>query len=223
MTVIPKAKGGAVITARNESETIGNIVRGLVSQGLEVCVVDDGSTDETGDIAFRAGAWVIHHNESRGIGKSLVEAWRYAIKNGWDYTVQIDAGGSHSFVDWRLSEYAGDLIIGSRFTDKSLYIGRKWRAIASQIVAKALNFATHKNISDWTSGYRIFSRRALEALVNSHYLTNMHTWQIEVLGEAIRKGLTITEFPITYRAGDSTMKLKTVSDLVKVYLWILNL
>ena len=50
----------------------------------------------------------------------------------------------------------------------------------------------------------------------------MHTWQIEVLNAGIEKGLTVSEFPITYHSGDSTMKLSTVDDLIKVYLWILH-
>jgi hypothetical protein len=63
---------------------------------------------------------------------------------------------------------------------------------------------------------------ALGVLIDYQYMTNMHTWQIEVIGEAVNQGLTVAEFPITYHAGQSTMKWKTVDDLIKVYLWLLN-
>jgi hypothetical protein len=223
---------GAIITAKNEEATIGALVAKLVSMGLDVVVVDDGSTDSTGKEAITAGATVIRHEASRGIGKSLMEAWKYALEVGWDYTVQIDAGGSHNPTDANsflksIDKLAGvgitkDLVVGTRFRSDSEYIGRRWRAAASSFVAGLLNWTTHKKISDWTSGYRVFSRMALQELSKPLYITNMHTWQIEVLFEAVRRGLTIAEFPITYRAGDSTMKFSTVSDLVKVYLWIFN-
>lgn len=214
---------GAVITAKNEADTIGELVYQLRKQGFSVCVIDDGSTDGTGRVARLCDAHVIRHVESWGIRDSLIQAWRYAIEQGWERIVQIDAGGSHdpAQVD-RLLTSGTDITIGSRFMPTSKYIGRRWRAIASRLVAGLLNWATHQKISDWTSGYRVFSRRALQALVNVNYLTKMHTWQIEVLGEAVNKGLTVAEFPITYRVGDSSMKVKTALDLFTVYLWIMN-
>ena len=214
---------GAIIAALNEAETISGLVKSLRNQGFEVCVIDDGSTDGTEYLAKDAGADVIRHNKPLGIGRSLRDGWYYAINKGWVRTVQIDAGGSHDPQDVKQLLTSGtDITIGSRFMPYSKYIGRRWRAFASRVVAHALNFATRQKITDWTSGYRIFSRRALDSLVNVNYMTNMHTWQIEVLNAGIEKGLTVSEFPITYRSGDSTMKLSTVDDLIKVYLWILH-
>ena len=215
---------GAVITALNEAETIGKLVKTLQMQGLAVCVVDDGSTDWTGTIAESYKAHVIRHETPQGIGKSLVEAWRYAISQGWEYTVQIDAGGSHSPNDLLSRGVVPyhDIVVGSRFSIRSQYIGGSWwRKFGSKAVAWFCNFSTHAHITDWTSGYRVFSRKALEVLSNVHYITNMHTWQIEVLHAALQKRLTIAEAPITYRAGNSSLKLKTLFDLHKVLLLVL--
>lgn len=214
---------GAVITALNEAETIAELVNQLQKQGLEVCVVNDCSIDDTGFVAQLAGAHVIHNAKHHGIGKSLVEAWKYAIAQEWKYTVQIDAGNSHRATDAiAMIQARQDLVIGSRFLPTSRYIGRGWRAILSKITAWACNFATHQEISDWTSGYRVFSLNALRKLSAEHYITDMHTWQIEVVHAAIKHDLTIAEAPITYRAGNSSLKLKTIDDLIKVYLWILT-
>lgn len=214
---------GAVITALNEADTIGELIADLREMGLEVCVIDDGSKDATGEIAQQAGAHVIYHDAPHGIGVSLMEGWLYATWKGWDYTVQIDAGGGHDAQEWQKGfDSNTDIMIGSRFLSLSKYIGRRWRAIASRLVSHALNFATHQKITDWTSGYRVFSKRALGHLIGSQYMTNMHTWQIEVIYAAVEKGLSIAEFPITYRAGDSTLRWKTIDDLIKVYLWIFN-
>jgi len=218
---------GAIIAALNEQDTIGDLVTKLKAQGMAVCVIDDGSTDKTGSRAKIAGAVVIRHPHPLGIGKSLMDGWHYSLQQRWDYTVQIDAGGSHDPEEWQNgfdsnSNVNPDVVIGSRFRNQSVYIGRKWRAVASQITAWFLNFASHNKFTDWTSGYRVFSHKALETLLDNQYMTNMHTWQIEVLHVAAERHLTISEFPITYRAGNSSMKWKTVDDLIKVYLWILN-
>lgn len=213
---------GAVITALNEAGTIAELVYQLKRQGMDVCVVNDGSTDDTGKVAELAGAHVIHHAKPRGIGKSLAEAWRYAIIKGWRYTVQIDAGGSHDPIDLWHGSPLSDIVIGSRFTNGSAYLGgSKWRKMGSAYAAKLLNFASHQHITDWTSGYRVFSLTALRHLVNVSYMTNMHTWQIEVLHEANRQGLKVSEAPITYRATNSSFKLSMIDDLIKVYLWVL--
>ena len=214
---------GAVITALNEAGTIAELVYQLQKQGLDVCVINDGSTDDTGLVAQLAGAHVIHHAKPHGIGKSLVEAWKYAIAQGWKYTVQIDTGNSHRATDAiAMMQARQDVVIGSRFLPTSRYIGRGWRATLSKITAAACNFATHQEISDWTSGYRAFSLNALRKLSLENYITDMHTWQIEVIHAAIKHDLTIAEAPITYRAGNSSLKLKTIDDLIKVYLWILT-
>lgn len=213
---------GAVITALNEAGTIGELVYQLKRQGLSVCVVDDGSTDDTGQIANLCGAHVIKHKTPQGIGKSLVEAWRYAILQGWQYTLQIDAGGSHDPKDFQYVSHYADVLIGTRFTvDLDYQGGTWWRKAGSKAVAWFCNFVTHQHINDWTSGYRLFSLNALRRLVEVHYMTNMHTWQIEVLQAAIDNEMTIAEAPITYRATNSTMKLQTVDDLFKVLLWML--
>jgi glycosyltransferase involved in cell wall biosynthesis len=213
---------GAVITALNEAGTIAELVYQLQKQGLDVCVINDGSTDDTGIVARLAGAHVIHHAKPQGIGKSLIEAWRYAIAQGWKYTVQIDAGNSHRSTDAiAMIQVRADVVIGSRFMPTSRYIGRGWRATCSKITAGMCNFATHKSITDWTSGYRVFSLNALRVLSSENYMTNMHAWQIEVLHAAIKNELNIAQTPITYRAGNSSLKLETLDDLIKVYLWLL--
>jgi len=214
---------GAVITALNEADTIGGLVAEILRNGLAVIVVDDGSTDGTGDEAAKAGATVITHDTPQGIAPSLMDAWRMAYSFGWTRIIQIDAGGSHdpAQID-RLLTSGTDVTIGSRFLPSSEYIGRGWRKHASNLAAVLLNWAAHQHIHDWTSGYRVFSRKAIEVLLSGNYMTTMHTWQIETLHLALKCGLSVSEFPITYRAGQSTFKLKTVDDFIKVFLWVLN-
>ncbi len=203
----------AVITACNEEDTIGSIVTELRDMGLGVIVVNDGSADETSWEANTAGAHVIDHASRQGIGKSLVEAWERALMMGADRVVQLDAGGSHDPQDAKRLLDAlndADMVIGSRFADKGLYIGRAWRALGSRFAAKMLNWAAHTHFTDWTSGYRAFKMQALISLTRVNYWENMHPWQIEVLAEALHGGMKIKEIPITYIAGETSLKLSTI-------------
>lgn len=215
---------GAVITALNEAATIGELVAALKSLGLAVVVVDDGSMDNTSAAAMASGAEVVKNTENKGIARSLMTAWAIALSRGWDYTIQIDAGGSHNPQDIQSISihHRHDVFIGSRFRPTSEYIGRPWRARLSKMTAHLCNFVTRNRVTDWTSGYRVFSRKALQVLSKQNYLATGHAWQIEVLFYAIENKLPVSEFPITYRAGSSTLKWETIDELIKVLLWMVH-
>lgn len=213
----------AVITARDEAATIGKLVSDLCHiQG--VIVVDDGSQDRTGDIAARAGATIIRHEVSKGIAASLMEAWQLALGMGANRVLQIDAGGSHEVADApELLQSSADVVVGSRFCKDALYVGG-YRKHFSRAYATLCNWASGKYIvSDWTSGYRVFSRSALEVLLEApEYWTGGHAWQAEIIHRANKRGLSIAEAPIIYLAGRSSMKVKDVDAALLVLLKVLN-
>lgn len=217
----------AVITTLNEELSIGPLVSALRRDGLRVCVVDDASEDETPYCARHAGAHVIVHVLRRGIGPSLVEGWRWALGEGALRVVQLDAGGSHfagqaldllGGLDTAAAAYStsgADLVIGSRFCEGARYEGNVRRMVLSRAAALACNVRyghALTGVSDWTSGYRAFSAAALRKLARMEYRATMHGWQIEVLLAARWLGLSITERPITYRAGRSSFNRRIAKE-----------
>jgi hypothetical protein len=73
-------------------------------------------------------------------------------------------------------------------------------------------------IADWTSGYRVFTAPAARWLLSCDYQATMHAWQIEVLLQAHRGGLSIAEVPITYQAGQSALNRAAVREVGRVWL-----
>jgi glycosyltransferase involved in cell wall biosynthesis len=83
----------AIIPAFNEESTIGDVIKATSRFVDEILVINDGSTDNTSDIARNAGATVIDNIVNRGLGKTIQRGYAEAIKHGADIVVQIDAEG----------------------------------------------------------------------------------------------------------------------------------
>lgn len=152
-----------------------------------------------------------------GIGPSLRWAWREALSLGADRVVQIDAGGSHDPAQiGSLTAVDADVVVGSRFCPGASYRGRRWRAVASRVYAFDQNIGSATRIHDWTSGFRVFTRDALEVLAYLDYTAKMHGWQAEVLHRAVDAGLTIVEAPIDYQAGATSLRWSHVREALAV-------
>jgi glycosyltransferase involved in cell wall biosynthesis len=213
----------AVVTTLDEADSIGWLVVSLRDQGLAVCVVDDASDDDTVYLARHAGAHVIAHMLRRGIGPSLVEGWRWALGQGATAVVQLDAGRSHypQAATWLLGRLGdADVLVGSRFCDGASYRGSMARQMLSKAAALACNvryFHAITGVSDWTSGYRVFSAGALRKLARLEYTATMHGWQIEVLQAALWLRLRVVEAPITYVGGRSSFSRRVAKEAFGVW------
>lgn len=216
------------ITTYNEQESIGWLVRRF-AKSYPVYVVDDNSIDETASNARSAGAEVFVTDGKWGIGPSLMYAWQMALINpDCDGVLQIDAGGSHRPDDSldmieAYTEQEADLVIGSRFLPDSIYFGTPKRELLSKLATAMCNFAqSGAHYTDWTSGYRLFSRRCLEYLLTKTFHAKMHGWQIEVLAHAGARGLKIVEVPIVYIGGKSSFNKHVAHEAFLTWLHILN-
>lgn len=207
------------IAARNEAATIGNLVRRLRRWGFQVAVTDDASEDETGIHAAAAGAQVAQHAERQGIAASVMDAWHVALNGGAERIIQMDAGGSHRPGDaLRLRAIEADVVIGSRFLPESEYTGRRWRAAMSRLAAIACSAKAGRWLTDWTSGFRAFRADTAYYLTTfCDYEAQMHGWQIEILGKALRAGLNVAEAPISYAAGESSFNWQVAGEAFSVW------
>src|SRR5207253_8765861 len=188
------------IPAFNEGATIGSVVLKARQFASEVIVVDDGSSDDTAETAAMAGAHVIQHARNLGKGVAIRSAWLYAREYAPEALVLIDGDHQHDPNDIpRLVETIlsgkSDLVIGVRWGKTSrmpMYRRMGKRALDYATAAAAKNGI----LTDSQSGYRVFSRRALESLEPTE---NGLSIESQLLLEAQERNLCIEEVSIDSR------------------------
>jgi len=167
--VVPNARYLAVVPAYNEGASVGRVVRDVRDRlgGFDVLVVDDGSTDGTGQVAEAAGAKVLRHPFNLGIGGTVQSGFVYALDNGYDYMVQIDGDGQHlpdevpKLMAAMKSEPSLEMVCGSRFLSDNGYPAPISRRAGIHLFAFLLSRIVRQRISDPTSGFRLYNRRGI--------------------------------------------------------------
>jgi len=167
----------AVVPAYNEAATIGGVIRSLREQvpDFDVLVIDDGSTDGTQVVAESVGARVVRHPFNLGIGGAVQSGFSFALENGYDYMVQVDGDGQHDPVEInRLVETMDDdprldMVCGSRFLTKDYkYPSPVSRRTGIHVFAFLLSRIVGQRVSDPTSGFRLFNRRAIAVFARDY-------------------------------------------------------
>jgi glycosyltransferase involved in cell wall biosynthesis len=159
----------AVVPAYNESATVGRVVEAIHRQApsYDVLVVDDGSTDTTADVARAAGARVVRLPYNLGIGGAVQAGFVFADEHGYQHMAQVDGDGQHDAAELRRleeqMERAGvDMVCGSRFLSADhKYPAPLSRRTGIHIFAFLLSRIVGQRVSDPTSGFRLYNRRAV--------------------------------------------------------------
>jgi hypothetical protein len=217
----------AVVPAFNEEEAVGCVIDEIraYDAGLEVVVVDDGSTDRTTEVARARGAHVLRLPFNLGIGGAVQTGFRYAYEEGYDLAVRLDGDGQHDATQLGLvlgPVLAGDvdIAVGSRYLERGDgYRSSATRRVGIRILARTVSVLTRQRITDPTSGFQALNRRAI-ALFAADY---PHDYpEVEALVLLIRHRLRLCEVPVAMRpraGGRSSIRaLASVYYMVKVLL-----
>jgi len=211
-----------VIPAWNEEASIATVVHEVRSAlpGVDVLVVDDGSTDKTVQRAREAGAVVAHLPYNLGVGGAMRLGFRYAVERDYDTVLQIDADGQHdpAFAPQLLEriEAGADLVIGARFAGVGEYPARGPRRWAMTVLSKSLSRLAGTRLTDTTSGMRATSRPLVE-LFARHYPMDYLGDTVETLAMAARRGFRIEQVPVAMRVRE-TGKPSHAVGMATVYL-----
>ena len=188
----------AIVPAYNEEKTVGSVVRNLFHHVDRVVVVDDGSSDGTGEAARAAGAVVLTHRLNRGQGAALETGHEYARWIGADYVLHFDADGQFDVADiapalTALKESGAHMLIGSRLLDARSALPWFKRYVLFPLARLFHRVFFGVVLTDVHNGFRILSRRALEAI----YLEqDRMAHATEILAQAKNCGLKTIEFPV---------------------------
>ena len=186
------------IPAYNEEVKIKDVVKKSLPYVDKVIVCDDGSTDNTAALAKKAGAIVISHATNLGYGAAISSLFDYCRKNNAEIMVTLDGDGQHNpdqvpdLVNVILKHNV-DVVIGSRSLrdDKDL---PSYRKAGIKIITSTINSATDLKVTDSQSGFRAYSRTAIDLI---HPAESGMAVSTEILLKISNNGLSIAEVPIT--------------------------
>lgn len=213
-----------IIPAYNEAENIAEVVTRATAHA-PVLVVNDGSKDRTGEIAEALpNCSVIHHAKNTHIPGAILDGFRFALANGYDYAITMDAGLSHdpNMIPSLIEQPHADLVLSYRPSPKNVPLFRK---ALSRAAAHLVNMAIREprwkiwkaGYRDVTSGYRRYSRRAMEAVVAAPLVCKSFDFHLEALAVVSYARLSIREFPITYVFSNSSLTRRVVGQAFRTW------
>jgi len=219
----------AISPTYNERKNILDLIEQIRTEGgnPDILIVDDNSPDGTGGIVRSLmktddHLFIIERKGKLGLGTAYCTGFRWALENGYDRIVQIDADLSHNPADIpRLVEAANeyDLVIGSRYSNGVNVVN--WplsRLILSSIANIYARVITGMPVSDATGGFKCFNRKVLENLELDKVTSEGYSFQIEVNFRAWVKGFSIKEVSIVFNdrtVGESKMSRKIIFEAIK--------
>ncbi|MBN1319985.1 MAG: glycosyltransferase family 2 protein [Thermoleophilia bacterium] len=211
-----------IVPAHDEEPRVAAVVRALVAQGLPVLVVDDGSSDKTGEVARAAGARVLSLRPNRGKGAALKAGFRAALGLGsaeaaldppfptgghWDAILTLDADGQHDPAEvpalieaWKTT--GADLVVGTRDYDRMPPVRWFTNTLSRWLFSRALG----QRIPDNQSGYRLRSRRVAEASLSSP--EQGFAFEVEEIALCAGRGYKLAWVPVKTIYGTEVSDIK---------------
>ena len=223
-----------IIPTYNEAENLPLIVQRVRAAvpTVDILVADDNSPDGTGDIADELATAdsainVMHRQGKEGLGAAYLAGFAWAIGNGYDAVVEMDADGSHQPEQLpRLLKALedADLVLGSRWVPGgAVQNWPKSREFLSRGGSTYTRLALGIDVHDATGGYRAFRTSALQSLNLDQVESAGYCFQIDLAWRALQAGLSIREVPITFverEIGESKMSQSIVLEaLWRVTVW----
>tara|TARA_B100001013_G_scaffold226331_1_gene138686 strand:+ start:50 stop:928 length:879 start_codon:yes stop_codon:yes gene_type:complete len=201
------------IPAFNEGKVIDKVIKDCLKFSNEVVVCDDGSMDNTYEVADSAGADVIRHEKNIGKGESLRSLFKFARHSNHDIIVTIDGDGQ--FIPEEIpklvksiQENKSDLVIGYRF-DNTTEIPN-YRRFGNKMLDKMTNMVEEISVRDTQSGFRAYSRKVIDDI---DFKMKGFGADAEILIDAAKKGYRLSEEKITviYDTGTKTSTKNPIS------------
>ncbi|MBI4313573.1 MAG: glycosyltransferase family 2 protein [Candidatus Omnitrophica bacterium] len=212
-----------VIPACNVVQTLGSLLMQLKTLSLPVIVVDDGSTDGTGEVAAEAGVEIIRHNTNSGKGKSLRDGMQWGLGRGYTTFILMDGDGQHLPRDLkRLAAAVEDPSVG-------VAVGNRMRNLRSMpyirrctnwVMSLFISLLCRQRIPDSQCGFRAIRADLLQKI---KLTTDRYEIETEMLVKAARAGFKIVSVPITTIYQNERSRIHPIADALRFFRFIRNL
>lgn len=184
------------IPAYNEATKIKDVIVHLKEIGFHrIVVVDDGSQDETFEVAKKSGASVLRHPINCGAGAAVQTILTFGRKENWEYLLLMDADGQHRSEDIeklmkKMTESGADLVIGDRFSHAIHNDVPKIKRMYNSLANILTNWFCKGSYSDTQSGFRMLNKKAIHAI---NLQSNGFGFCSEMIFKAEKQNLLIKE------------------------------
>jgi glycosyltransferase involved in cell wall biosynthesis len=216
-------KIAALIPAYREAMAIADVVRRTVPHVDLVLVVDDGSPDNTAELASCAGAEVIKHTVNQGKGAAMKTGMKTLAERGFDYILLLDGDGQHAPEEIpRFTATARDgsahVVVGNRFENiKGMPLKRR---LVNTLMSRIISNTCGVPIPDTQCGFRMVRSSLVTYIMGS---SDHFDFETEMLLLASRAGFRIHSVPVSTIYGSETTKIRPVQDTIKfiklMYRW----
>jgi len=213
-------KISVLIPTYNEAKEIGRLTQDIKSRNLDVLVVDDGSQDNTFEIARDAGAMVLRNQTNIGKGASLNRGFRYCLEQNYDAVITMDGDGQHRPED--LSTF----ITLAQNPDNQILIGNRmdwtktmpWVRIATnKFMSWLISNLVKQKIPDSQCGFRLIKKEVLQKL---NLVTNKYEMESELLIKGARLGYRIQSVPIKTIYSNERSRINPFLDTLRFFRFI---
>jgi glycosyltransferase involved in cell wall biosynthesis len=166
---ISKSNILVILPAFNEATVIGKVLSDVQMEGYpNICLIDDGSTDNTSVIAQKYGVNILKHPINRGVGAAIQTGIAFAKKEAYQYILLMDSDGQHLSEDIeslikKMDETGADIVIGNRFIFSDNIIPKD-RIVYNKIANMFTNLFCKNKYNDTQSGFRLLNRKSIELL-----------------------------------------------------------
>jgi len=211
-----------LIPSYNESSAIGAIIRELKAKNLSVCVIDDGSIDDTAAIAKASGASVVKHENNMGKGASLIDGFAYVLRGDFTAALVMDGDGQHCVSDVdnffnKMDSTGSDIVIGNRMSDTALMpIARR---LTNKFMSCLISMMCGHDIPDTQCGFKLIKRNVLERVNLS---ASNYEIESELLLKAAKNGFKIESVPVKTIYQNEKSRINPFVDTIRFIVFLMK-
>jgi len=211
-----------IIPTYNEAKEIARLVKEIRRQNLDVIVVDDGSSDNTYQIAKDSGAVALRNQNNEGKGASLIKGFNYALTYDYDAVITMDGDGQHLPEDipffLRLAEYSNSgIFIGNRMQRTKTM--PRVRIITNRFMSWLISCIAKQKIPDTQCGFRLIKK---DVLIKMNLVTRKYETESEILIKGARLGFKIESVPIRAVYMNEKSQINPFIDTLRFFSFIIK-